>query len=428
MQLLRKILDSQAKLFEKGGKLEKLYAVYEMHDTILFTPGEVTQGKTHVRDALDLKRMMITVVAALIPAVLWAIYNTGYQARLAIAKGATALDTWREGIFEALGFVHLTAATALEGTPLGAEGAIEAVGSDFLGNSIYGLLWFLPIFATVFIMGGIVEVLFAVTRNHEVNEGFLVTGFLFPLTLPPTMPLWQVALGIAFGVIIGKEVFGGTGMNILNPALTGRAFLFFAYPAAISGDKPWVAATMADGQSGATLLGRAAADSTALEGHGVGSDMWMDAFLGDQIGSMGEVSTIACLLGAGILVATQIGSWRTMAGVVLGTVATSILLNAVGSDTNPMFSVPFYWHMVLGGWAFGMVFMATDPVSSAFTETGKLIYGAGIGILVVLVRVVNPAYPEGMMLAILFMNMFAPLIDHFFVQANVKRRAARHGA
>jgi Na+-transporting NADH:ubiquinone oxidoreductase subunit B len=230
-------------------------------------------------------------------------------------------------------------------------------------------------------------------------------------------------VGIAFGVIVGKEIFGGTGMNVLNPALTGRAFLFFAYPAQISGDAVWIAANNTDGFSGATWLGKAAAESGALQGVA-----WFDAFAGFIPGSMGETSALACLLGAGVLIATRVGSWRTMLGVVLGTVAMSFVLNSFGSDTNPMFEVPFWWHMVLGGWAFGAVFMATDPVSSAFTDTGRLLYGIGIGVVVVLIRVVNPAYPEGMMLAILFMNLFAPLFDHFVVQANINRRLARNVA
>jgi Na+-transporting NADH:ubiquinone oxidoreductase subunit B len=292
--------------------------------------------------------------------------------------------------------------------------------SNHLANVLYGMLYFVPVWITTFVVGGHIEMAVAVVRKHEVNEGFLVSGFLFPLILPPTIPLWQVALGIAFGVIIGKEVFGGTGMNVLNPALTGRAFLFFAYPGQISGDAVWVAANNTDAFSGATWLGKAALDANALS-----QASWLDAFLGFVPGSMGETSALACLLGAGILITTRVGSWRTMAGVVVGTIVTTLLLNAVGSDTNPMMGVPFWWHMVLGGWAFGTVFMATDPVSSAFTDLGRLLYGFGIGVMVVLVRVVNPAYPEGMMLAILFMNLFAPLFDHFVVQANIQRRLAR---
>ena len=274
-----------------------------------------------------------------------------------------------------------------------------------------------------FAVGGAIEGASAVMRGHEVNEGFVVTGMLLPLVLPPTIPLWMVALGIAFAIIFGKEVFGGTGMNFLNPALTGRAFLFFAYPAYMSGDAPWIAANFSgvDGFTGATLLAQAAVDADALAGAS-----WSRAFLGFMPGSIGETSTLACLLGAALLLITRVGSWRTMLGVVLGTVAMAGFLNWVGSETNPMFGVSIGWHFVLGGWAFGTVFMATDPVSSAFTERGKLIYGIGIGVLCVLIRVVNPAYPEGMMLGILFMNMFAPLIDHYIVQANIRRRLARY--
>lgn len=404
MKLLRDFLDSQEKHFVKGGRFEKLYPFYEANDTLLFTPGDVTKGKTHVRDSLDLKRLMITVVIALLPALLMAFYNTGYQANHAIMNNqATPLDTWQTQVY------------------------MMIFGNDFSDNVLqsvfHGALYFLPIFIMTFVIGGHVEVASAIIRGHEINEGFLVSGFLFPLTLPPTIPLWQVALGITFGVILAKEVFGGTGMNVLNVALTGRAFLFFAYPAQISGDSVWIAANMTDGATGATWLSQAAAGgSEALQGVS-----WFDAFLGFVPGSMGETSAAAALIGALILTLTGIGSWRTMLGVALGTAGTVLLFNFVGSDTNAFFNVPFYWHFVLGGWAFGMAFMATDPVTSAFTEQGKWIYGAGIGIMVALVRVVNPAYPEGMMLAILFMNMFAPFIDHFFVQANIKRRQVGYG-
>jgi Na+-transporting NADH:ubiquinone oxidoreductase subunit B len=404
MQFLRDFLDSQEKHFVKGGRFEKLYPFYEANDTLLFTPGDVTKGKTHVRDSLDLKRLMITVVVALLPAVLMAFYNTGYQANLAISGGyATPLEGWQTDLYMML------------------------FGNDFTPNVlqsvIHGAFYFLPIFIVTFLIGGHVEVVSAIMRGHEINEGFLVSGFLFPLTLPPTIPLWQVGLGIAFGVILAKEVFGGTGMNVLNVALTGRAFLFFAYPAQISGDSVWIAANVTDGASGATWLSQAAAGGTDA----LANVAWFDAFLGFVPGSMGETSAAAALFGAIILALTGIGSWRTMLGVVFGTTATVLLFNFVGSETNAFFNVPFYWHFVLGGWAFGMAFMATDPVTSAFTDQGKWIYGAGIGIMVALVRVVNPAYPEGMMLAILFMNMFAPFIDHFFVQANIKRRQAGYG-
>jgi Na+-transporting NADH:ubiquinone oxidoreductase subunit B len=269
-------------------------------------------------------------------------------------------------------------------------------------------------------VGGLAEVLFAVVRRHEVNEGFLVTGMLIPLILPPAVPLWQVALGTLFGIVIGKEIFGGTGMNFLNPALTARAFLFFAYPAQLSGEV-WVAAQPADGVSGATWLASYAEGS----GHLSGFTFW-DAFWGTIPGSMGETSVFACLLGALLLIATRIGAWQTMFGVTVGTLLTTLGLNAIGSETNPMMNLPFHWHVVLGGWAFGVVFMATDPVSSAFTTTGKYIYGFFIGVLAILIRCVNPAFPEGMMLAILFMNMFAPLIDHYVIEANKRRRAARY--
>jgi Na+-transporting NADH:ubiquinone oxidoreductase subunit B len=412
VKILRSFLDKMAPHFEKGGALESLYPFYEANDTLLYTPGEVTKGQVHVRDSVDLKRMMITVVVALIPCVIMAVYNTGFQANYWIGQGAAPLHNWQEAVYASLGLAYDS--------------------GSHIANLLHGAIYFLPIFAMTFIIGGHIEVAVAIMRKHEINEGFLVTGFLFPLTLPPTIPLWQVAMGIAFGVIIGKEVFGGTGMNVLNPALTARAFLFFAYPAQISGDKPWIAAdlsTMPDGATGATVLAQAAAPgSTVFQENDFGGDLWWDSFLGMIPGSMGETSTLACLVGAAVLIFSQVGSWRTMLGVVLGTTGMAMLLNAVGSSTNSMFDMPFYWHFVVGGWAFGMVFMATDPVSSAFTEWGKLIYGFFIGVMVVLVRVVNPAYPEGMMLAILFMNMFAPFIDHFFVQANIKRRLARHGA
>jgi Na+-transporting NADH:ubiquinone oxidoreductase subunit B len=408
MRLLRSLLDKPAPLFEPGGKLERLFPLWEAIDTLIYTPGKVTTGTTHVRDGLDLKRMMIVVVTALFPTVLMACYNTGLQAHRAIIAGARPLADWQTTLFSSMGFGFTT---------------------DFWACFVHGALYFIPVIAVTFAAGGAVEVVFAIVREHEVNEGFFVTGFLVPLILPPTIPLWQVAVGTVFGVLVGKEVFGGTGMNILNPALTVRAFLFFAYPAAISGDAPWIAADFmnVDGFSGATWLSRAAVDGVAALGN-FGDRLWWDAFLGFIPGSMGETSAALCLLGAVILIATQIGSWRTMLGVTLGTAATATLLNLVGSQTNAVFSVPFWWHFVLGGWAFGTVFMATDPVTSAFTARGKWIYGLGIGIMVVLVRVVNPAYPEGMMLAILFMNMFAPFIDYFVVQANIKRRLARNAA
>jgi Na+-transporting NADH:ubiquinone oxidoreductase subunit B len=408
MQFLRRFLDIQKERFQSGGKLDHLFPLFEAVDTILYTPGSVTTGTTHVRDALDLKRMMSVVVAALMPIVFFAMYNTGLQANRAIMAGARPLDGWQTRLFEAFGYGFTT---------------------DFWSCFFHGALYFLPVIAVTFAAGGAIEVIFACVRGHEIAEGFFVTGFLVPLILPPTIPLWQVAVGTASGVLLAKEVFGGTGMNILNPALTIRAILFFAYPAAISGDKPWIAADFVgiDGFSGATWLSRAAVDGQAALGT-FGNDLWWDAFIGRIPGSMGETSAALCLLGALILILSRIGSWRTMAGVAIGSIVMASALNLIGSDTNAFFGVPFWWHFVLGGWAFGTVFMATDPVSSAFTNLGKWYYGLGIGVLVILVRVVNPAYPEGMMLAILFMNMFAPFIDYFFVQANIKRRLARNAA
>ncbi len=398
MKFLRQFLDKQEKHFEKGGKLERLYPLYEALDTFMYTSAQPTSGASHIRDAMDFKRMMMIVVFALVPAALFGIYNAGYQANLLLAQmGDAAASGWRAGIVSGLG--------------------IGFAPGNIIGCFIHGLLYFLPIYIVTLAAGGFWEVLFACVRKHEVQEGFLVTSLLFPLILPPTIPLWQVAVGVSFGVVIGKEVFGGVGMNIFNPALLGRAFLFFAYPAQISGDSVWAAV---DGVSKATPLAQFA--DTALEM----SSTWMDAFLGFIPGSIGETSTLACLIGAVILIATGIGSWRIMAGIGIGMVGTSLLLNAAGSATNPMFAVDPMWHLVLGGFAFGTVFMATDPVTAAFTSKGKYVYGLFIGLLVVLVRVVNPAFPEGMMLAILFGNMLAPLIDRVVINKNIKRRKLRY--
>lgn len=408
MDFLRQQIDKIQHHFEKGGKYEALYPVFEATDTILYSGGPTTKAASHVRDQLDQKRMMITVVVALLPICLFACWNTGYQAALAIGQGAAPLDSWQTWLFEALGF------------------GFDA--NNIASCFFYGALHFLPVWLVVGFVGGQIEVVFSMVRGHEVTEGFLVTWFLFALTLPPTIPLWMVAAGIAFGVILGKEVFGGVGMNVMNPALVSRAFLFFAYPAAMSGDAVWVAAENTDAFTGASWLAVAADVNQGMQALEAQPDLLRDAFIGTIPGSMGETSALLCLVGAVILIATKIGSWRTMTGVTVGTIAMVLVLNAFPSDTNPMFEMGPEWHMVLGGWAFGMVFMATDPVSSAFTDTGKWIYGIMIGVLVVLVRVVNPGYPEGMMLAILFMNMFAPLIDHYVVQGNIKRRQARYKA
>ena len=405
---MRAILDSIGRHFEAGGRLERLYPLYEAADTFLFTPGSTTRGASHVRDGIDLKRMMVTVVISLLPCVAMAVYNTGYQANLAISQGALPLDTWQTTVLQQIGF-----------------GAFDP--SDTLGCILHGALYYLPVVLVTFAIGGNCEAVFSLIRKHEINEGFLVTGMLFPLVLPPTIPLWQVAIGIAFGVVIGKEIFGGTGMNVFNPALMARAFLFFAYPAQISGDQVWIAAdTSVDGYSGATWLAEAAVSGP--EALAAGDVRWMDAFLGLIPGSMGETSTLACLIGAIILIGTGVGSWRIMASGVVGSFVMVQILNAASSATNPLMNVTFDWHVVLGGWAFGLVFMATDPVSAAHTNKGRYVYGFGIGMLAILIRVINPAFPEGMMLAILFMNMFASLIDHFVIQANIKRRKARYAA
>ncbi|MEO9944267.1 MAG: NADH:ubiquinone reductase (Na(+)-transporting) subunit B [Paraglaciecola sp.] len=390
--------------FEPGGKYEKWYALYEAAATIFYTPGSVTKSTTHVKDSVDLKRIMIMVWMATFPAMFYGMFNVGQQAQLAIIDGAVWADTatafWQAGLFQMLG------------------GELSAT-TGWFGLMLYGACFFVPIYATVFAVGGFWEVLFASVRKHEINEGFFVTSVLFALTLPATIPLWQAALGITFGVVIAKEIFGGTGRNFLNPALSGRAFLYFAYPAQISGDAIWVAA---DGYSGATALSQAASGS--ITDWSLNADWW-DAFFGNLQGSVGEVSTLALMIGGLFIIYMRIASWRIVLGVLAGCAIFSTLLNLVGSDTNPMFAMPWYWHLVTGGFAFGMFFMATDPVSASFTNKGKWAYGILIGLMCVMVRVINPAFPEGMMLAILFANLWAPLFDYFVAQSNIKRRIAR---
>jgi Na+-transporting NADH:ubiquinone oxidoreductase subunit B len=402
--MLRRLLDRLEPQFHKGGKLERMYPLYEALDTFLYTPGSVTTAPSHVRDAADMKRIMSLVVIALTGTIAMALYNTGLQAHLAIEAGSQPLDTWQTALMQRMD--------------------VPFASSDLWACVIHGSLYFLPVMLVTYAVGGAWEGLFAQVRRHEINEGFLVTGMLIPLTLPPAIPLWQVALGTSYGVVIGKEIFGGTGMNILNPALTARAFLFFAYPAEISGNV-WVAARTTaetpDAYTGATMLAAATDGGTAA----LGDFTFWQAFIGTIPGSMGETSALACLAGALLLIVTGVGSWRIMAAVTIGTAATAMALNAIGSTTNPFFDVPFWWHMVLGGWAFGTVYMATDPVTAAQTNAGRWIFGILIGVLAILIRVVNPAYPEGMMLAILFMNVFAPTIDYFVVRANVRRRRAR---
>lgn len=396
------------KSHEEGGRLGLLWPLLDAPDTFLRTPDTVTHRAAHIRDWLDSKRFMVMVIVALLPPLFMGIWNTGYQ-------------------------YHLATTGASPG---------------FISNLGIGLELCLPIIFVSYAVGGMWEALFAVVRRHEINEGFLVTGLLFPMTLPATIPLWQVAVGVSFGVVIGKEVFGGTGMNIFNPALTARAFCFFAFPDKMSGDQVWTPArtwgqffqhvpkpeAFADGFTGATPLLYAAqhhGDLSAAQSLSqisqtfpVSNYSWWNCFVGFDPGSMGETSALACLIGAAILIATGVGSYRTMLGVVIGTVAMSLLMNifAGGATARPTMGLPFYWHFVIGSMAFAGVYMATDPVSSAWTSTGKWIYGFLIGALAILIRCVNPAYPEGFMLAILFLNLFAPLIDHYVVEANVRRR------
>lgn len=398
---LRKFIDEKIEPhFVKGGKYEKYYVFYEMLDTMIYTPADVTTGASHVRDGIDLKRIMMVVWIATFPAIFFGVWNVGHNANLAYASGVYEAIGWRAELTHAL---------------------LGLSPDNLLSCFFLGALYYVPILIVVYLTGAFWEMLFAFIRGHEVNEGFFVTGILFTLIVPPTIPLWQVALGVSFGIVVAKEVFGGTGKNFINPALAGRAFLFFAYPAEITGDAVW---TAVDGFSGATPLGLAASGGvSAIEDAGIS---WMDTFLGFSQGSIGETSALAILLGAAVLLVTRIASWRIMLGVFLGMFVTAGLFNLVGSDTNPLFSMPWYWHLTLGGFLFGLVFMATDPVSAAMTDLGKWYFGFLVGLMCVLIRVVNPAFPEGMMLAILFANLCAPVIDHFVVQANIRRRLRRY--
>ena len=411
MKLLRTLLDKIKAQCEPGQKLGKIHFLFEAIDTFAYTPGETTRGAPHVRDALDLKRMMITVFFALVPVSLMACYNTGFQSNLAAEAQVLAEQA-----------TDATAQATIEGW----RGMVcRAVGADCdshnpWSNFLLGLLYFLPVYIVTLIAGGVWETIFSAVRKHPIYEGFLVTSLLFPLILPPTIPWWQVVTGISFGVIIGKEVFGGVGMNILNPALVGRVYLYFAHPGEISGDSVWVAV---DGFTQATPLGALANGVPLAE-----TVSWWQAFVGLMPGSMGETSALACIVGAMILIVTKVGSWRIMSGVTVAMIGTTLLLNAIGSDSNLLFGVNPAWNFVLGGFAFGAVFMATDPVSAAHTRQGQWIYGLLIGFLTVLVRVINPAFPEGIMLAILFGNVFAPAIDKIFVAQNIKRRQLRNVA
>ena len=402
MSRLRRFLDRLEPLFTRGGRFEKFEAVFEMIDTALYSPADVARGSPHVRDALDLKRVMIMVVFAATPAVLVGMWNTGFQANTALATlGMDGIEGWRAGAIALLG------------------GGYDP--TSFYDNFVHGFLYFLPIYVVTMAAGGFWEVLFASVRNHEVNEGFFVTSLLYAVILPASIPLWQVAIGISFGVVIGKEVFGGTGKNFLNPALVGRAFLYFAYPVQISGDAVWVPV---DGFSGATALAVGALDGMAgILGSGL---TLTQAFIGQMQGSLAETSAAACLLGGAILIYAGIASWRIIFGVFIGLIVPALVFSGIDS-ANPMFAMPWYWHIALGGFAFGAVFMATDPVSAPDTMLGHWIFGLLIGALTWVIRVINPAFPEGIMLAILFGNIFAPVIDYFVVRANVKRRLKRSG-
>ena len=379
MKLFKNILESVKPLFVKGGKLEKMYPAYDAFETFLFVPDHTTNSGSHIRDAVDLKRTMAFVVLSLIPCIIFGMWNIGDQYYRAIS----------------------------------AE-------TNFLNNLIFGFWKFLPLLAVSYAVGLSVEFAFAISRGHSVNEGYLVTGMLIPLIMPVDVPLWMLAVSVIFAVVIGKEVFGGTGMNILNPALTARAFLFFAYPSYMSGDKVWVHGAGTDGYSGETILGALASNTSAWE-----NLKWNfnDALIGYIPGSVGETSFIAIIIGALILIFSGVGSWRIILSTFLGGYLTALLFNLWG--VNFLMSTPAHIHLLIGGFAFGAVFMSTDPVSGSQTNKGKIIYGLLIGFFAIVIRVFNPAYPEGMMLAILLMNVFAPLIDHYIVDASIKKRLKR---
>jgi len=378
MKFLRKQLDKVKPLFDKGGKYEKFAPAFFGIDTLLFVPNHTTHKGSHIRDAVDLKRVMITVVIALLPALFFGMWNVGYQ--------------------------HFS----------------QITGSDmsFMALFGYGALKMLPMIVVSYGVGLGIEFAFAIFRGHEVNEGYLVTGLLIPMIMPIDLPLWMLAVSVVFAVIIGKEVFGGTGMNILNPALIARAFALFSYTGFMSGDKVWVTDATVDGLSGETILGTLALGKET-------STTVIDMFMGYMPGSVGETSVLMILIGAAILLFTGVASWRIMLSSVIGASLMGLLFNTIGSDTNALFNFSWYEHLLVGGFAFGMVFMATDPVSSAQTNKGKWIYGFLIGVFAILIRVVNPTLPEGVMMAILLMNVFAPTIDHFVINGNIKRRQKR---
>jgi len=389
MKLFKNILAAVKPHFEKGGKLEKMYPAYDAFETFLFVPDHTTKGGAHIRDSIDLKRTMAFVIISLIPCILFGMWNIGAEYH----KGLNSI--------------------------LLAKG-LEAINYSFIDNLIFGFWKFLPLLVVSYGVGLSVEFAFAISRGHSVNEGYLVTGMLIPLIMPVDVPLWMLAVSVVFAVVIGKEVFGGTGMNILNPALTARAFLFFAHPSYMSGDKVWVHGANVDGYSGETILGALATNTMSWQNIGWNLN---DALIGFIPGSVGETSFIAIMLGALFLIITGVGSWRIILSTFIGGYLTALLFNLWG--INFLMSTPAHIHLLIGGFAFGAVFMTTDPVTASQTNKGKIIYGLLVGFFAIVIRVFNPAYPEGMMLAILLMNVFAPLIDHYIVEANIKRRLKR---
>lgn len=377
--------------------------------SLVIASGRSTKGQVHVRDAIDVKRTMTLVGLCLLPAILFGLYNVGLQAQLALASGLTTPETWKLALFNAL------------------SGGLSAE-TGVIGLFLYGLSFYLPIYLTALLTGLFWEVVFAKVRRQELHEGFFVTALLFTLILPVSIPLWLVVMGISFGVVIAKELFGGMGYNFLNPALAGLAFIYFAYPSEVTTVKQLVAA---DGFSGATALAQAAAGKLQFADYAWYSAFsdpnWWNNFFGFTVGAIGETSTLAVLLGGLLLLITRLADWRIVVGVMLGMIATATLFNVIGSSTNQMMAMPWTWHLVTGGFAIAMMFMATDPVTTSYTRQGKFAYGALIGFMTILIRVANPKMPEGVMLAILFANLWAPLFDYLVARANIKRRVKRHG-
>ena len=400
---LRSVNNKVKSDYMPGGSKAKWFPIYDAIENFIFSSTKKTANPIHVRDAIDIQRIMVTVWLAAFPAMFFGMYNIGNQTLEYLTLiGSSNSNDWHHIIINLVGYSQ----------------------DSFISKMWIGAVYFIPIYAVTFAVGILWEILFAVVRKHEINEGLFVSSILFALSCPPDLPLWQAAMGITFGIVIGKEVFGGTGKNFLNPALTGRAFLYFAYRSQLSGDNFWIAGLSdygitPEGFSGATPLGYAAEDGLS----GLTDNFsWFDAFFGHIPGSVGETSIIAIGIAAVILLVTRVASYRIILGTILGMMLMSSILNLIGSDTNPMFQVPWYWHFVIGSFAFGMVFMATEPVSGSGTNAGRWIYGGLIGVTVVLIRVVNPAFPEGMMLAILFANLFAPVIDHVVVSRNIAKR------